>query len=49
MSWRLGSGRFHHVGEPPAGAELVDPALEDAYLLMLGASAASADAAGVSA
>ena len=42
VSWRLGTGRFHHVGEPPAGAELVDPSLEDAYLLLLGDRATSA-------
>jgi ABC-2 type transport system ATP-binding protein len=35
-AWRLGEGRFHHVGHPPAGAQLVDPTIEDAYLLMLG-------------
>jgi len=37
--WRLGSGRFHHVGDPPPGAELVAPSIEDAYLLMLGPNA----------
>jgi ABC-2 type transport system ATP-binding protein len=36
-SWRTGSGRHHHVGmQPPSGAELVEPSLEDAYLLLLG-------------
>ncbi len=34
--WRLGSGLFHHVGNPPSGAQLVDATLEDAYLLLLG-------------
>jgi ABC-2 type transport system ATP-binding protein len=34
--WRLGNGLFHHVGDPPAGATLVDATLEDAYLLLLG-------------
>jgi ABC-2 type transport system ATP-binding protein len=38
--WRLGAGRFHHVGDPPNGAELVDPTIEDAYLLLLGPDAA---------
>jgi ABC-2 type transport system ATP-binding protein len=37
--WRLGSGRFHHVGEPPDGAQLVEPSIEDAYLLLLGPDA----------
>lgn len=35
-AWRLGSGLFHHVGNPPAGAQLVDATLEDGYLLLLG-------------
>jgi ABC-2 type transport system ATP-binding protein len=34
--WRLSGGSYHHIGDPPAGAELVDPTIEDAYLLMLG-------------
>ena len=36
-AWRTGSGRYRHVGHhPPAGAELVEPTLEDAYLLLCG-------------
>jgi ABC-2 type transport system ATP-binding protein len=36
-AWRTGSGRYRHVGHhPPAGAELVEPNLEDAYLLLRG-------------
>jgi len=39
-SWRTGTGRFHHVGHaPPAGAELVEPSVEDAYLLLRGTAA----------
>jgi ABC-2 type transport system ATP-binding protein len=34
--WRTGTGRFRHVGEPPPGAELIDPGVEDAYLLHRG-------------
>lgn len=34
-SWRVGSGRHHLIGDPPAGAELVDPSIEDGYLLLL--------------
>jgi ABC-2 type transport system ATP-binding protein len=37
--WRVGTGHYHHIGEPPAGAELVDPSIEDAYLLLLGPQA----------
>jgi ABC-2 type transport system ATP-binding protein len=43
-AWRLGSGLFHHVGDPPPGAELVDATLEDAYLLLLGSRAAEVPA-----
>jgi ABC-2 type transport system ATP-binding protein len=40
VSWRTGTGRHHVVGgTPPAGASPVEPTLEDAYLLMLGADA----------
>jgi ABC-2 type transport system ATP-binding protein len=34
--WRTGSGRFRHVGRAASGCELVEPSLEDAYLLMRG-------------
>ncbi|MBT2410969.1 ABC transporter ATP-binding protein [Streptomyces sp. ISL-12] len=33
--WRTGTGEFRHVGDPPDGAELVEPTLEDGYLLVL--------------
>jgi len=36
LAWRTGDGRHRCVGDPPAGAELVDPTLEDGYLLLLG-------------
>ncbi|MEO6144225.1 MAG: ATP-binding cassette domain-containing protein [Dermatophilaceae bacterium] len=36
-SWRTASGRYRNVGaRVPAGAELVEPSLEDAYLLLRG-------------
>ena len=39
-SWRTGTGRYRNLGETvPKGAELVEPTLEDAYLLLRGASA----------
>jgi ABC-2 type transport system ATP-binding protein len=41
-AWRLGSGAYHHVGDPPPGAELIDPTIEDAYLLLLGPEGARA-------
>jgi ABC-2 type transport system ATP-binding protein len=37
--WRLGEGRYHHIGDPPPGAEVVEPTIEDAYLLLLGPQA----------
>lgn len=38
-SWRTASGRYRNVGEHvPAGAALVEPSLEDAYLLLRGAA-----------
>jgi len=36
-SWRTGTGRHRNVGEAaPPGADLTQPTLEDAYLLLLG-------------
>ncbi|MCZ3386956.1 MAG: ATP-binding cassette domain-containing protein [Actinomycetia bacterium] len=36
LVWRTGEGRFRHLGAPPSGAELVEPTLEDGYLLLVG-------------
>lgn len=33
--WRTGTGNFRNIGDPPAGADLVEPTLEDGYLLAL--------------
>ncbi|MFF8016038.1 ATP-binding cassette domain-containing protein [Streptomyces sp. NPDC007929] len=33
--WRTGTGTFRNVGDPPAGADLLEPTLEDGYLLTL--------------
>lgn len=35
LSWRTGSGQHRMLGEPPPGADLVPPTLEDGYLLLL--------------
>jgi ABC-2 type transport system ATP-binding protein len=35
-AWRTGDGIYRNVGDPPAGAELIAPTLEDAYLLLMG-------------
>jgi ABC-2 type transport system ATP-binding protein len=37
--WRTAEGRHRHVGDPPAGAQLVDPTIEDGYLLLAGRAA----------
>lgn len=47
-AWRTGTGRWRNVGEPPEGAELIEPALEDAYLLLVGESAALSEMAAAS-
>ncbi|MEU6808927.1 ABC transporter ATP-binding protein [Streptomyces sp. NPDC046831] len=38
--WRTGTGSFRNVGDPPAGAGLLEPTLEDGYLLTLDGAAA---------
>ncbi|MFF8674711.1 ABC transporter ATP-binding protein [Streptomyces sp. NPDC015242] len=38
--WRTGTGSFRNVGDPPDGAELLEPTLEDGYLLTLDAAGA---------
>lgn len=49
LSWRTGSGQHRLIGDPPAGATLAEPALEDAYLLLIGRRAgAQPDVAGAS-
>ena len=45
-AWRTGSGRFRNVGDPPPSAELIEPALEDAYLLLVGDAARDARSGG---
>jgi ABC-2 type transport system ATP-binding protein len=40
LAWITGEGRVRHIGEPPAGAELVEPTVEDGYLLLAGRAAA---------
>ena len=38
VSWRTATGRYRNLGVAPPGAELVEPTLEDAYLLLRGAT-----------
>ena len=35
-AWRTGNHRIRNIGDPPPDAELIEPALEDAYLLLVG-------------
>ncbi|WP_433046129.1 ABC transporter ATP-binding protein [Dactylosporangium sp. CS-033363] len=37
-AWRTGEGAYRNIGDPPPGADLVQPTLEDAYLLLMAQS-----------
>ena len=37
--WRTAEGRHRHVGDPPPGAQHVEPTIEDGYLLLVGPAA----------
>ncbi|MEV4622210.1 ABC transporter ATP-binding protein [Asanoa sp. NPDC049573] len=34
-SWRTGTGAYRHVGDPPSGALLLEPTIEDGYLTLV--------------
>ncbi|QQS26420.1 MAG: ATP-binding cassette domain-containing protein [Actinomycetota bacterium] len=36
LAWTTGGGEVRHVGEPPSGATLVTPTVEDGYLTLAG-------------
>ena len=36
LSWRTGTGEHRLIGDPPSGSTLVEPTIEDAYLLLIG-------------
>ncbi len=38
LAWMTGDGSIRHIGDPPAGATLDEPRVEDGYLLLVGAS-----------
>jgi ABC-2 type transport system ATP-binding protein len=38
-AWRTGSGLYHNIGDPPPGAQLIDPSIEDGYLMLVDAAA----------
>ncbi|GIF76137.1 ABC transporter ATP-binding protein [Asanoa siamensis] len=35
-SWRTGTGSYRQVGDPPLGADLLEPTIEDGYLTLVG-------------
>jgi ABC-2 type transport system ATP-binding protein len=39
LAWVAGDGTTRQIGDPPAGADLVEPTVEDAYLVLVGAQA----------
>ena len=39
VAWVGGDGRVRNVGDAPTGADLAEPTIEDAYLLLVGAGA----------
>jgi len=45
LSWRAGDGRHRHIGTAPSGADLVEPTVEDGYLLLVGRRALEAEEA----
>ena len=36
LAWRTGDGRHRNIGDAPPGVELVEPTVEDGYLLLVG-------------
>jgi ABC-2 type transport system ATP-binding protein len=42
ITWRTGAGIFRNLGNPPNGAQLLEPTLQDAYLLLVGQDAKQA-------
>ena len=39
LAWVTGEGRVRHIGVPPTGAQLVEPTVEDGYLILAGRDA----------
>jgi ABC-2 type transport system ATP-binding protein len=44
-AWRTGAGSYHNIGDPPPGADLVEPSIEDGYLLLVDAAGQIQEAA----
>ena len=45
LSWRTGDGSHRNIGQAPSGADLVEPTVEDGYLLLVGHRAIEEEAA----
>jgi ABC-2 type transport system ATP-binding protein len=45
LSWRTGDGRHRNIGTAPSGADLIEPTVEDGYLLLVGKKAFDEEAA----
>ncbi len=45
-SWSTGAGRHRNIGDPPAGAELTEPTLDDGYLVLMHSSRGAVTAGG---
>lgn len=43
ITWRTATGQYRAVGDPPAGASLIDPTIEDGYLMLVGVSALASE------
>ncbi|MFC7387802.1 ABC transporter ATP-binding protein [Sphaerisporangium rhizosphaerae] len=44
-AWRTGNGDYHNIGNPPSDARLVDPSIEDGYLMLIDAASLAGRAA----
>jgi ABC-2 type transport system ATP-binding protein len=40
-AWRTGAGTYHNIGDPPPGADLVEPSIEDGYLMLVDGAGAT--------
>ncbi len=47
-AWRTGTGRVRNVGDPPPDVDLIEPDLEDAYLLLVGEAGSDSELEAVS-
>ncbi len=44
IAWTTGEGLVRHVGEAPVGAHVIEPTIEDGYLLLVGSGATAQSA-----